>query len=110
MYELNKYNTNIDEVIICESILNALTCWVYGKVAVALNGTGTPYQYKQLKDLECRKFILALDPDEAGRKGEQRLIHNLQNFKILTKYIISIGKDINDLDENEFKNLKEIFI
>ena len=106
LYELPK---DCDEVIICESMINALTCYVYGKPAVALNGTGTDYQINQLKRMNVRKFILALDPDAAGRKGTLNLRKHLAPYKILTEYKIPEGKDINDLTEDEFKNLKEIF-
>ena len=106
LYELPK---DCDEVIICESMINALTCYVYGKPAVALNGTGTDYQINQLKKSNIRKFILALDPDVAGRKGAANLRKHLAPYKIITEYKIPEGKDINDLTEEEFKNLKEIF-
>ena len=106
LYELPK---DCDEVIICESMINALTCYVYGKPAVALNGTGTAYQINQLKKSNIRKFILALDPDVAGRKGAANLRKQLAPYKIITEYKIPEGKDINDLTEEEFKNLKEIF-
>lgn len=98
----------LDEVIICESMINAITCWVYGKYAVALNGTGTPHQYEQLKTIPCRKFICALDPDEAGERGYQRLKKGIGN-KLLTKYVIPKGKDINDLSLEEFNALEEVF-
>lgn len=106
IYELPK---DAAEVIICESMINALTCYVYGKPALALNGTGTDYQIEQLKKLNVRKYILALDPDEAGRKGTAKLRRGLQGKKIVTEYRIPVGKDINDLTEDEFKNLVEIF-
>lgn len=106
IYELPK---NAEEVIICESMINAITCYVYGKPALALNGTGTDYQIEQLKKLNVRKYILALDPDEAGRKGTIRLRKGLQGKKIITEYRIPIGKDINDLTREEFENLVEIF-
>ena len=41
IYGLDYLTTN--EVIVCESVLNALTCYVYGKEAVALFGTGSDY-------------------------------------------------------------------
>ncbi len=107
LYELPK---NCKEIIICESIFNALTCWVYGKPAVALNGTGTPYQYEQLLSLPCRHYILALDPDEAGAKGEIRLKNYFKNRKLLSKYIIPTGKDVNDLSKLEFDNLPRVFL
>lgn len=94
IYELPK---EADEVIICESILNALTCWVYGKPAIALNGLGTDYQYEQLKRLSARKFIIALDPDEAGYRATQRLKKELEGIKLITRYEIPHGKDLNVL-------------
>lgn len=106
LYELPK---DCEEVIICESMINALTCYVYGKPAIALNGTGTKFQIDQLKELSCRKLILGLDPDEAGQRGCQKLKYYLNPYKIVTQLIIPKGKDINDLTENEFKNLLEIF-
>lgn len=98
------------EVIVCESMLDALTCWQYGKPAVALNGLGTNEQFKQLREMPCRKFIIATDNDEAGMKARQRIARNVKN-KILTQYIIPEGKkDINDLSREEFLSLDEIFL
>ena len=86
-----------------------MTCYVYGKPAVALNGLGTEYQYKQLKRLPARKFIIALDPDEAGQRATRKLRKALRGSKLVTQYEIPEGKDLNDLDEKEFENLVEIF-
>ena len=106
LYELPK---NAKEVIVCESILNALTCYVYGKPAVALLGLGTEYQYEQLRKLGCRKIITALDPDAAGQRATARLKKALNGSKLVTSYIIPEGKDINDLEKEEFENLQELF-
>jgi DNA primase len=93
--------------VICESILNALTCWKYGIPAVALIGTGTDSQYEVLKNLPVRKYILATDPDKAGFSARTRLRRALQSTKILVEYDIPEGQDLNDLDDkilelNEF--------
>lgn len=106
IYELPK---NCNEIVICESVFNALTSVVYGKPAVALFGTGDENQHKVLNELPVRKYILALDPDSAGQKGVKKLCKYLKG-KILTKYIIPVGKDINDLSKEEFLSLPEIFI
>lgn len=106
LYELPK---DAKEVIVCESILNALTCYVYGKPAVALLGLGTEYQYEQLRKLGCRKIITALDPDAAGQQATARLKKALNGSKLVTSYIIPEGKDINDLEKEEFENLQELF-
>lgn len=109
LYELNKYAKNCTEVIVCESMLDALACWVYGKYAVALNGLGTSLQYEQLSNLPCRKLILATDNDSAGRAARTRLRIKIKN-KLITEYLIPDGKkDINDLSKEEFDNLKEVF-
>lgn len=98
------------EVIVCESIIDALTCWQYGKYAVAMNGLGTQLQFKQLRELPCRKLILATDNDKAGSEARENIAKNVTN-KILTQYIIPKGKkDINDLTKEEFDSLKEIFV
>lgn len=111
IYELKQYygNNLPKEIIICESMFNALTCWVYGTPAVALNGTGTPEQLKQLDKLPIRKFILGLDPDNAGNNGRKKIHKYFKNKKMITDLVIPEGKDINDLTKDEFDNLKETF-
>ena len=92
VYGLYELPDDVREVIICESILNALTCYVYGKPAVALNGLGTEYQYEQLKRLPARKFIIALDPDEAGQRATRKLRKALRGSKLVTQYEITKEK------------------
>jgi hypothetical protein len=109
LYEIKKSNVNVDEIIICESMIDALTAWQYGKIAVALNGLGTDLQFQQLNKFPCRKYILATDNDNAGMNARIRIKRNLKH-KIITQYIIPKGKkDLNDLEKCEFDSLKEIF-
>lgn len=98
------------EVIICESMIDALTCWVYGRPAVALNGLGNDLQFKQLNRMPCRKFILATDMDEAGLKARKRIKSNIKS-KLVTEYIwdLNVAKDINDMSKDYFDNLREIY-
>lgn len=109
IYGIFELPEEADEIIICESILDCLTCWVYGKYAIALNGTGSFKQYELLKKIKCRKFICALDPDKAGYIGTQKLKKYLGKTKLVTQYFLPCGKDVNDLDYVEFCNLKESF-
>lgn len=98
-----------NELIVCESMLDALTAWQYGKYAVALNGLGNELQFKQLRELSCRKLILATDNDEAGLNARERIRANVKN-KLITEYQFPKGKkDLNELDFTEFENLLEIF-
>ena len=103
LYELPK---DAKTVVICESCFNALTSWRYGKPAVALLGTGNPYQIQQLKELGVRTFIIALDPDDAGQKGTDKLKRALRQVALVFEMKgIPAGKDINDLSEEEFNSL-----
>lgn len=72
LYEIEA--DKLDEILICESVFNAVTAYQYGRPAVALFGTGNEAQYNKLRSLKCRKFVIALDPDDAGERGTQRLI------------------------------------
>ena len=101
----------LNEVIVCESMLDALTCWVYGRYAVALNGLGNELQFKQLRQLPCRKLILATDADERGMAARQRIRKNIQNRKLITEYVWDKqeAKDINDMTESQFNRLQEVF-
>lgn len=97
-----------NKIFICESIINALTIWCHGGYAVALLGTGNSKQYEDLKKLPCRQIVLALDNDEAGRIGTEKLKKILEN-KFLTSILqLPYGRDVNDLSKDEFLQLEEI--
>lgn len=109
LYELSQVS-NLSEVIICESMLDALSFWTIGKYAAALNGLGTDLQFMQLRELPCRKLILATDSDDAGMKARERIRKKLAGTKIITEYIFPDGrKDANECTKEELKNLLEIF-
>lgn len=92
---------------ITESFLNCLTCWKYNKPAMAMIGTGNQKQYEILNKLPVREYILAFDPDEAGRKATERFRKNVHG-KIIKELVYSDNRDINDLQE-EFLNCKVVF-
>ena len=106
LYGLHLVPKEAKELIICESIFNALSCWRWGRPAIALLGTGSDYQIEELKKLNIRHYILGLDPDDAGRKGCERIKRRLKG-KLFSQLDVPVGKDINDLSEEEFKNLVE---
>ena len=108
LYELSKIKPYPNEIIICESIIDCITCWVYGKKALALNGLGSDLQFRQLRQMPNRKFILATDMDSAGQKARIRLKGQLYN-KLVSEYIwdIKMAKDINDMTKEQFLSLKE---
>lgn len=109
LYELSLLDEPAEEVIICEGMFDALSCWVYGKYAVALNGLGTPLQLKQIRGLHARKIILATDMDKYGMRARKR-IRDFVPDKIISEYIwdISDAKDINAMTKEQFLSLREI--
>lgn len=92
---------------ITESFLNCITCWKYDKPSMATIGTGNKKQYEIFNNLPVREYVLAFDPDEAGRKATERFRKNVHG-KIIKELVYTDNRDINDLQE-EFLNCKIIF-
>jgi DNA primase len=106
LYELNQLEEYPDTIYITESMIDAITIWGYGKYAVALNGLGSEEQYKALRQMKNRAFVLATDNDSAGLSARLKLRRHLPN-KLLYDLVIPAGKkDINDLSKEEFLNCK----
>lgn len=103
--EVLKLGKNKEPVFIVESPFNMLTLWKLGYPAICLFGTGGGNQYKMLNKLPIRHYILALDNDEAGKKGSRKLVQYLGKTKLLSKVHYTDNRDINELDE-DFKKLK----
>ena len=64
-----------DEIIICESIIDALTFWCNGfrNVTTTFSSSFFPEQLKQaLLDHNIKKVLLAYDNDDAGKKATLR--------------------------------------
>ena len=109
LYELGDRANYPNEVIICESMIDAIYFWTVGKYAVALNGLGNELQFRQLREMPCRKFILCTDSDDAGMKARARIKKSIRN-KLITQYVLPEGrKDANECTPEELLNLKEIF-
>lgn len=107
LYELDRF---LRYIWIVEGPFNVWSLSGWGKQSVGLLGTGTELQYKQLLEIECKGYVLALDPDEAGRKGIYKLgnflhEHRKQNINVA---LIPEGKDVNDLTYDEFRQVKVI--
>lgn len=102
VYGLYELPPDCKSVIICESVFNCLTAVTYGYNAVALLGTGNTYQLTQLRQLGVNEFVLCLDPDEAGRKGTEKLKKALSGSAFVWTIEMPNGKDLNDCTKEEF--------
>lgn len=105
IYGLYELPSSTSSVIICESIFNALTCYVYGYPAIALFGTGTQPQIQTLQRMGIKEFILGLDPDEAGARGQAKLRRALKSTAVIRSLEYLDNRDINELEKEEFLDL-----
>lgn len=95
---------NCKSVIVCESQINCLTAWSYGYPAIALLGAGTTKeQMNELNNTSVMNWILAYDPDDAGRKGTERFLNLVRKGVYIDKINFPEGKDLNDLSREQFE-------
>ena len=88
------------EIWIVESEIDALTLVAQGEYAVAIMGSHiSEAQCKELERSPFRRFILATDNDEAGRKGASQIKRLLipKGFRFTNLRWHTELKDINDL-------------
>ena len=96
VYLANVFKNNKGTIAICESQFNALSFIQNGIGAVALFGTGSDKQWGILKRFECDEFILALDNDNAGIRGKERLYDQLKYNYRIKSIVYNDSRDIND--------------
>lgn len=89
-YELNKYpewfknSPQKGKLYVVESIINCLTLWTMRIPAVALMGVGGGNQFNLLRKRKERNIVLALDPDEAGMKAQEKIYKQVGKDKLVT--------------------------
>lgn len=94
-------------VVVCESVFNALTCWKFGRQAVATFGARCDDEtVESLLSTGCLSFTIAFDGDEAGRKSALDLSKKLMKKSRLVRIL----RVPNKMDINNFaKVTKEKF-
>lgn len=105
LYGIDQIPKDCKSLIIVESCINAITCFVYGYIAVALLGTGDDYQIHQLRTLGIREFVLCFDNDPAGARGVKRMKQGLSDVAILWTIPMPKDKDVNQCSKDEFDML-----
>ena len=104
-YVIDTFRYN--EIFITESMIDCILLWQAGFYALALNGTGSELQFKQLRELPIRKLILATDNDKAGQQAREKIKKNVPN-KLFTEIDFPQGiKDIGECTVEEIKNIKD---
>lgn len=106
IYELPLF---INHLWVVEGPFNLWSLYEYHKSGVALLGTGTQYQYKQLLTVKCNDYVLALDGDNAGHLGTKKLGSFLfNNRKKVYVACVPNNHDINDMSYEQFKQMEVI--
>ena len=98
------------EIWITESEIDALSLISYGKFAVAIMGSHiSEAQCRELQLSPFRKFVLATDNDDAGRKGASQIKRLLipKGFRFTNLKWNTDLKDINDLIKKYRGNWKD---
>lgn len=105
VYGLDRVPPNCTSLLICESIINALTARAMGYDAVALLGTGNTYQIQQLKESGVSEFVICMDGDEAGRRATNKLKRALSQNAIIWTINMIDGEDVNSISAEQFHQL-----
>lgn len=96
-----------DDIIVTESIINALTLWTWNYYAISLLGLGTQKQFEMIKMRNWKSIYVAFDGDVAGRNAVKRFCKYMHAVnRHIYVYELPNGKDVNDLSEAEFNRLK----
>lgn len=107
LYELYQNQITKDsDVFITESMIDCLLLCQQGFNAVAMNGTGSDLQYKQLADIPARHFILTTDNDKAGIRAREELKQRLKTKIITYIQFPDSVKDVGECTDDEIKNIK----
>lgn len=108
IYLLNEVlKRHIKEVTVVESQINALTLWGWGIPAIATFGCNiTEHQFELLNKSGIRHYYLCFDGDSAGDKGTLKFINNINKDVMVDVIQMPKNKDVNDLTEDEFNELK----
>lgn len=94
-----------NEIYLCESQINALYMNSLGYHACACFGTGTEYQAQEIIKSGVKSVVICFDGDNAGRRGTEKMLKKLSG-RLFCSYIeVPEGKDMNDLDPDEIKDL-----
>lgn len=107
LYGVDMIPKECKSIVICESIINTLTCWKWGYPSVAILGTGNSYQIQQLRELGVSEYVICMDGDEAGKRATNKLKKALKSNAIIWTMHMIDGKDVNDIDKQTFDRLYE---
>lgn len=100
VWNLDAFATS-DEIIVCESLIDALSlwCWGFRHVTAAYGVEGfTTDHWTAIDQHRTRRVLLAFDADEAGDKAARRLARQLLDRGVeVFRVGLPTGSDVNDV-------------
>jgi len=100
VWNLDAFATS-DEMIVCESLIDALSlwCWGFRHVTAAYGVEGfTTDHWAAIDHHRTRRVLLAFDADEAGDKAARRLARQLLDRGVeVFRVGLPTGSDVNDV-------------
>ena len=100
VWNLDAFATS-DEIIVCESLIDALSlwCWGFRHVTAAYGVEGfTADHWAAIDAHRTRRVLLAFDADEAGDKAARRLARQLLDRGVeVFRVGLPTGSDVNDV-------------
>lgn len=95
---------NIEQFMITEGQIDALTACGFGFPCVATIGAISDHQIELLNKSNVRVLYTMFDNDDAGKRFTEKLMKNIRKDIIVINVDICVPnkKDINDLTEEEF--------
>lgn len=102
---------NPSEIILCESLIDAMTLWVYGfkNVTCSYGTNGFTAELHAFINVQKPTVLIAYDRDEAGNKAAEALIAKLSEDQIkAVRLNLPPQMDINEWALNE-ENFAEVF-
>lgn len=105
LYQILLSGEKVNDVFVCESMIDCILLWQSGHYALALNGLGNDRQFKQLKNIDVNNLILATDNDKAGKDARKKIRNNIQN-KWISEIVFPSGiKDIGECSKEQIDNI-----
>lgn len=83
--------------VICEGEIDAMTAWQCGVKAVAVPGAQAWKDAWKWLFRNCRRVVLAMDPDEAGLSAARAMYQSLSGVVDVAIAPLPQGMDLNDL-------------
>ncbi len=99
LHQIISSKIKFDAVYVTESIIDALSCFENGKVAVSLMGRALSNKQLKLLTKHFKQVILFLDNDDVGKEATREIAKKLLSVGMSVKFVVNDTqyKDANEL-------------